>query len=139
MPISNQNNIKYDGVYNRVQDKELLEMSDLKKCMSMHQPWASLLIAGVKKHEGRSWYTSHRGRLWIASTAKPVDAESIKEMENFYRAHYNGNLGFFFQFTSELYSSFVFMFYYFADGSIEFPGQYPSGCLLGCISIQVNT
>lgn len=94
MPISNQNNIKYDGVYNRVQDKELLEMSDLKKCMSMHQPWASLLIAGVKKHEGRSWYTSHRGRLWIASTAKPVDAESIKEMENFYRAHYNGNLGF---------------------------------------------
>ena len=58
--------------------------------MSMHQPWASLLIAGIKKHEGRSWYTSHRGRLWIASTAKPVDPEEVKMMEKFYRAHYNG-------------------------------------------------
>lgn len=84
-----------------MQDKELLEMSDLKKCLSMHQPWASLLIAGIKKHEGRSWYTSHRGRLWIASTAKPVDAEEIKEMEKFYRHHYNGRFGilFFFYFT----------------------------------------
>lgn len=33
----------------------------MKKCMSMHQPWASLLVAGIKKHEGRSWYSSHRG------------------------------------------------------------------------------
>lgn len=81
---------KYDGVYNRVQDKELLEVSDMKKCMSMHQPWASLLIAGIKKHEGRSWYTSHRGRLWIAATAKPVDPDEVKSMQNFYRKCYNG-------------------------------------------------
>lgn len=81
---------KYDGVYNRVQDKELLEVSDLKKCISMHQPWASLLVAGIKKHEGRSWYTSHRGRLWIAATAKPVDLDAVKSMEEFYRKHYNG-------------------------------------------------
>lgn len=67
----------------------------MKKCMSMHQPWASLLIAGIKRHEGRSWYTSHRGRLWIASTAKPVDPEAIKEIEAFYRRHYNGLWGFF--------------------------------------------
>lgn len=58
--------------------------------MSMHQPWASLLIAGIKKHEGRSWYTSHRGRLWIAATAKPVDPDEVKMMEKFYRSHYNG-------------------------------------------------
>lgn len=81
---------KYDGVYNRVQDKELLEVSDMKKCMSMHQPWASLLIAGIKKHEGRSWYTSHRGRLWIASTAKPVDPDELKNLQQFYRKYYNG-------------------------------------------------
>lgn len=62
----------------------------MKKCMSMHQPWASLLIAGIKKHEGRSWYTSHRGRLWIAATAKPVDPDEVKTMERFYRTHYNG-------------------------------------------------
>ncbi len=58
--------------------------------MSMHQPWASLLVAGIKKHEGRPWYTSHRGRLWIAATAKPVDVEEVRQMEQFYRVYYNG-------------------------------------------------
>lgn len=80
----------YDGVYNRVQDKELLEVSDMRNCMSMHQPWASLLVAGIKKHEGRPWYTAHRGRLWIASTAKPVDPEAVQQMEQFYKRHCKG-------------------------------------------------
>lgn len=101
----------FDGVYNRVQDKEYLEISDLRNCMSMHQPWASLLVAGIKKHEGRTWYSSHRGRLWIAATAKPVDPDEVKRLEKFYRAHYN-------------------------DNSITFPTQYPSSCLLGCVSVQ---
>ncbi|KAJ6623590.1 Activating signal cointegrator 1 [Pseudolycoriella hygida] len=109
--LSNPDRPTYDGIYNRVQDKELLEISDLRSCLSMHQPWASLLVAGIKKHEGRPWYTSHRGRLWIASTAKPVDAEDVRQMEQFYRAYYN-------------------------DDSIEFPMQYPSGCLLGCVLVQ---
>lgn len=80
----------FDGIYNRVQDKELLEMSDMKKCLSMHQPYASLLMAGIKRHEGRSWYSSHRGRLWIAATAKPANPNEIKAMENFYKRYYNG-------------------------------------------------
>lgn len=104
---------KYDGVYNRVQDKELLEISDLKCCMSMHQPYASLLVAGIKRHEGRNWYTSHRGRLWIAATSKPVDGEEVKRVENFYRKLYD-------------------------DPELAFPEQYPSGCLLGCVLVQVG-
>lgn len=32
----------------RLQDKELQEMGDEGMCLSMHQPWASLLIAGIK-------------------------------------------------------------------------------------------
>lgn len=35
-------------IKNIVQDKEYLEMSDLGVCLSMHQPYASLLIAGIK-------------------------------------------------------------------------------------------
>lgn len=89
---------KYDGIYNRVQDKELLEISDQKCCMSMHQPWASLLVAGIKKHEGRTWFSSHRGRLWIAATAKPVEAEAIQQMEDFYKKLYNGKCSFFYSF-----------------------------------------
>lgn len=36
--------------YNRVQDKELLEMQDMRRCLSMHQPWASLLVYGIKRY-----------------------------------------------------------------------------------------
>lgn len=102
---------KFDGVYNRVQDKEILEMSDMKNCLSMHQPWASLLIAGIKKHEGRSWYTHARGRLWIAATAKPVDKDDIEMMERFYKKYYD-------------------------DPGLEFPSQYPSGVLLGYATLH---
>lgn len=100
----------FDGVFNRVQDKEFQEMSDQKSCLSMHQPWASLLVAGIKKHEGRSWYTGHRGRLWIASTAKPVNPDETKELEEFYRNHYK-------------------------DEILKFPSQYPSSVLLGCVNV----
>ncbi|ETN65739.1 activating signal cointegrator 1 [Anopheles darlingi] len=101
----------FDGVYSRLQDKQFLEMSDLRHCLSMHQPWASLLVAGIKRHEGRTWYSSHRGRLWIASTAKPVSPEMVQELEDFYRRQY-------------------------PDENLEFPTQYPAGCLLGCVNVE---
>ena len=46
---------------NRVQDQRLNEMYDGGVCLTMHQPWASLLIRGIKIHEGRVWNSSHRG------------------------------------------------------------------------------
>ena len=33
----------------RLQDADLLVMSDEGFALSMHQPWASLLVAGIKK------------------------------------------------------------------------------------------
>lgn len=99
----------------------------------MHQPWASLLVAGIKKHEGRSWYTSHRGRLWIAATAKPVDPNEVKMMESFYRAHLNGRY-------KKIYVIILFLIISFllTDDSIEFPKQYPTAVLLGCVLVQVS-
>lgn len=38
----------------RIQDKELKEMVDEAMCLSMHQPWASLLVAGIKRYS-LSW------------------------------------------------------------------------------------
>ena len=35
------------------------------KALTLHQPWASLLVAGIKRNETRSWATSHRGPLAI--------------------------------------------------------------------------
>ncbi len=34
----------------RLQDKELQEISDGGWCLSMHQPWASLLVKGIKRY-----------------------------------------------------------------------------------------
>ncbi|GBM54626.1 Activating signal cointegrator 1 [Araneus ventricosus] len=92
----------------RIQDKDLQEMSDEGHCLSLHQPYASLLVAGIKRHEGRVWYTSYRGRLWIHSAGKVPTKQEIEEVENMYR-HIRGNC--------------------------DFPKTYPHGCLLGCVDL----
>lgn len=44
------------------------------------------------RHEGRSWYTPHRGRLWIAATAKPPTPQETADVEQQYRYLLNGNV-----------------------------------------------
>ncbi|XP_026463973.1 activating signal cointegrator 1 [Ctenocephalides felis] len=110
-PLCNTKSFDNDGLSMRLQDKDIQEMSDRGVCLSMHQPYASLLVENIKRHEGRSWYTAHRGRLWIASTAKIVDMEEVKSVENFYRKHYE-------------------------NSDLKFPAQYPSGCLLGHVTVS---
>ncbi|EDO46391.1 predicted protein [Nematostella vectensis] len=95
----------------RVQDRELQEMSDAGLCLSMHQPWASLLVLGIKRVEGRSWYTAHRGRLWIAATAKKPSADEISGVIGMYREMN-------------------------PDSGVHFPKEYPTGCLLGCVDLE---
>ena len=41
------------------------DKADKMTCSTMHQPWASLLVYGIKRAEGRGWNTDFRGRLWI--------------------------------------------------------------------------
>ncbi|XP_070686107.1 activating signal cointegrator 1 isoform X2 [Pempheris klunzingeri] len=93
----------------RLQDKELQEMSDGGWCLSMHQPWASLLVKGIKRVEGRTWYTSHRGRLWISAAAKKPTPQEIAEVEAMYR--------------------------HTRKKAPRFPKDYPTGCLLGCVNM----
>lgn len=82
-------------------------------CLTMHQPWASLLIHGIKRVEGRSWPAPIRGRLWIHAASKIPDPETIKAMEEFYR---------------EIYA---------VDGveDLKFPDNYPTSRLLGCVEV----
>lgn len=35
------------------------------KCLTIKQPWASLIINGYKKYEFRSWKTYYRGKIYI--------------------------------------------------------------------------
>ncbi|KAE8617389.1 hypothetical protein XENTR_v10009057 [Xenopus tropicalis] len=94
----------------RIQDRELQEISDLGMCLSMHQPWASLLVAGIKQVEGRTWYSAHRGRLWIAAASKRPSPQEISELETSYRV--------------------------LLQKDIHFPKDYPTSCLLGCVDVN---
>ncbi|GMJ11238.1 hypothetical protein HRI_004793000 [Hibiscus trionum] len=82
-------------------------------CLTMHQPWASLLVYGIKRIEGRSWPAPIRGRLWIHAASKVPDESTIKAMEDFYREIYAVN----------------------GITDIKFPEHYPVSRLLGCVEV----
>jgi hypothetical protein len=42
------------------------------KAISIQQPWATLICAGIKRAEVRTWQTKHRGDLLIVSSKYPV-------------------------------------------------------------------
>ena len=47
------------------------------RAITIQQPWASLIMAGIKTVENRTWATSHRGRLAIHAGRK-FDDEAIE-------------------------------------------------------------
>ena len=96
----------------RIQDAQLQEMRDDGWCLSMHQPWASYLIKGIKVHEGRNWYSPHRGRLWIHAASKVPSDEEIASVQQIYINR------------SKL-----------MDNKIEFPKNLPVSCLLGYVDV----
>ncbi|TXG54213.1 hypothetical protein EZV62_019469 [Acer yangbiense] len=82
-------------------------------CLTMHQPWASLLVCGIKRIEGRSWPTPVTGRLWIHAASKIPEEATIKAMEDFYREIYAVN----------------------GVTDLNFPQHYPVSRLLGCVEV----
>ena len=87
------------------------DSTDNGTTLSLHQPWASLVVLGIKRFEGRGWYTPYRGRLWIASTAHQSTDEENKQLEDEYRTVYG------------------------PDKHIPFPASYPHSALLGCVDL----
>ena len=57
-------------------------------CLSMHQPWASLMVHGFKRFEGREWPTKYRGPLWVQATSQKPDPQVIEQLEAAYTEHY---------------------------------------------------
>jgi hypothetical protein len=45
------------------------------KALSLWQPWASLVAAGLKQYETRSWATPYRGLLAIHAAKRPPDGD----------------------------------------------------------------
>lgn len=79
-------------------------------CLSMHQPWASLLVYGFKRFEGRDWNSDYKGKLWIHATSKKPDKELIESIESECKRLYNTN-------------------------HPCFPKIYPTSCILGCVDM----
>jgi hypothetical protein len=46
------------------------------KALSVRQPWAWLIVQGIKEIENRTWPTAYRGRLLIHAS-KTVDVENM--------------------------------------------------------------
>ncbi|GAQ91201.1 hypothetical protein KFL_007420060 [Klebsormidium nitens] len=80
-------------------------------CLTLHQPWASLVVYGIKRIEGRNWPTKHKGRLWIHAASKTPDG--VDAVEELYR---------------DIYA---------AEGvtEVKFPEHYPTSVLLGCVEV----
>ena len=70
-------------------------------------PRSALQVHGIKRVEGRSWYTEHRGRLWIHAASRTPDAAEIDALRAEY-AHHTDR---------------------------PFPSDYPTSCLLGCVDV----
>jgi hypothetical protein len=81
----------------------------------MWQPWASLLVYGFKRFEGRQWSTNYRGPLWIHAGSRQPSEQEIRQVKEHYK-----------------------MLYSQEDGieMPDFPTEYPTGCLIGAIDLQ---
>jgi PREDICTED: similar to MGC83197 protein len=93
----------------KVQDANLMVMSDEGVCLSVRQPYASLIIAGIKLHEGRNWYTSYRGRVWIHASSRVATSSEINSVK----------------------TSFSFI-----CKEDNFLKDYPCSLLLGCVDLE---
>lgn len=58
------------------------------KAISVKQPWASLILKGIKDIENRNWFTNYRGQLYI-HTGKKVDAQGADLVSKLYPQHKN--------------------------------------------------
>lgn len=45
------------------------------KCLSIRQPWASMIVSGIKDVENRTWYSNYTGDLLIHSS-KTIDKKA---------------------------------------------------------------
>ncbi|KAB1278259.1 Activating signal cointegrator 1 [Camelus dromedarius] len=100
----------------RIQDQEFQEGFDGGWCLSLHQPWASLLVRGIKR-QGFPFLWDKLDALKIGLDCQgPKASESSKsELQRS-----EGNLS----------NPSVIL-----DSDVEFPSDYPSGCLLGCVDL----
>ena len=53
------------------------------KCISINQPWATLIVRGYKDIENRTWETNHRGNLFIHASKQYEDDEISQAISSY--------------------------------------------------------
>ncbi len=110
--------------------------------LSMHQPWASLLVYGLKRIEGRGWPTDHRGKLWIHATSQQATAQEI-EVHSAMLRPYIVCLNAFQQISQQLHNTLQEMQSFYrqihqqegTDILPNLPKNYPTSVLIGCVDV----
>jgi activating signal cointegrator 1 len=57
-------------------------------CLSLHQPWAQMVVLGLMRYESRMWDSTYRGPLWIHAGGHVPTEETISLVEETFRNHY---------------------------------------------------
>lgn len=52
------------------------------KCLSVKQPWAGLLVAGIKTVENRTWMREAQGQIAICASEKPEHKDVFREVKH---------------------------------------------------------
>lgn len=52
------------------------------KALTIRQPWATLIMQGVKEYEFRSWKTNFRGEVLIHA-GKGIDKEAVERLKKY--------------------------------------------------------
>ena len=52
------------------------------KALTIRQPWATLIMQGVKRYEFRSWKTNFRGEVLIHA-GKGIDKEAVERLKKY--------------------------------------------------------
>lgn len=52
------------------------------RALSLKQPFAALIVAGIKRYEARSWSTPYRGRIAIHASSKRTEGWILEEWDN---------------------------------------------------------
>ena len=61
----------------------------MAKAISIQQPWAWLIVSGIKPVENRTWLTTYRGPLFIHAGKRVPPNEELREIELAYKVKIN--------------------------------------------------
>jgi hypothetical protein len=84
------------------------------RAISLHQPWATMIMTGFKRLEGRDWFQDYSGPLWIHAASKEPDSKDCENVKQYY---------------AELYEKFGLP-------TPAVPTSFPTSCLLGVVDCE---